>query len=130
MQPYNQVLSNRPIPLSTLSISGAVPGSNRGGHLLPGGTGLGINRTNMPMARPGFPGMASSPMVNSSSVLTSSMVGAQSPVNIHGGSGPVQGRPGESMHVAKVSTFPFARQGTPFSQMPDNLDEPGPRSIF
>ncbi|XP_031405260.1 chromatin modification-related protein EAF1 B-like [Punica granatum] len=101
MQPYNQMLSNRTIPQSNLSIPGAVPGSDRGVRVLPGGNGLGVNRTTVPMARPGFPGMASSPMLSSSAMLSSPMVGSQSTVNMHAGSGPTQGRAREVMHMAR-----------------------------
>lgn len=108
MQPYNQMLSNRAISQSNMSIPGAVPGGERGVRVLPGGNGLGMNTTTMPVAGPGFTRMASSPMLNSSSMLSSPMAGAQSPVNMHAGSGVTQVRPRESIHVAGVSVLSFS----------------------
>ncbi|KAI3461860.1 hypothetical protein Pfo_018523 [Paulownia fortunei] len=68
MQQYNQMLSSRNIPQPNISAPGALPGTDRGVRILPGGNGMGlvcgVNRS-MPMARPGFQGIASSSIVNS-----------------------------------------------------------------
>lgn len=110
MQQYNQMLSGRNVHQSNLPSPGALSGTERGVRVLPGGNGMGIvcgmNRS-MPMSRPGFQGMASSPMLNSGSMLSSSMGGLPSPVNMHSGGGPGQGnsilRPREAMHMMRVS---------------------------
>lgn len=107
-QPYSQILSNRTISQSNLSIPGAVPGNDRGARVLPGGSGYGMNRMTMPMVRSGLVGMASSPMLNSSSALSSPMAGAQSPVDMHSGSGATQGKLRESVHMLRVSTLSFS----------------------
>lgn len=107
MQQYNQMLSGRNIQQSNLPSPGALSGAERSVRMLPGGSGMGMmcamNRS-MPMSRPGYQGMASSPMLNSGSMLSSSMVG-MSPVNMHSGAGPGQGnsmlRPREAMHMMR-----------------------------
>lgn len=109
MQQYNQMLSGRNIQQSNLSAPGAISGAERGARMLPSGNGMGvmsgINR-NMPMSRPGFQGMPSPSMLNSGSMISSSMVGMPSPVNMHSGTGSVQGnsllRPREQMHLLRV----------------------------
>ncbi|KAK4743814.1 hypothetical protein SAY87_010126 [Trapa incisa] len=100
VQPYNQ-MSNRSAPQSNLSNPSAVPGIDRGGRVLPGGNGYGVNRMTMPMPRSGLLGMSSAPMLNSSSALPSPSVGAQSPVDMHAGPGTTQGRLRESMHMVR-----------------------------
>lgn len=109
MQQYNQMLSGRNIQQSNLPAPGPLSGAERSVRMLPGGSGMGMmcamNRS-MPMSRPGYQGMASSPMLNSGSMI-SSMVG-MSPVNMHSGAGPGQGnsmlRPREGMHMMRVSS--------------------------
>ncbi|KAL5794794.1 hypothetical protein ACOSP7_003388 [Xanthoceras sorbifolium] len=115
MQQYNPMLSGRNIQQSNLSAPGApgAPGAERGVRMLPGGNGMGVmsgmNRS-MPMPRPGYQGMASSSMLNSGSMLSSSMVGMPSPVNMHSGAGSVQGnsmlRPREAMHMMRPGHNP------------------------
>ncbi|KAJ8749576.1 hypothetical protein K2173_026225 [Erythroxylum novogranatense] len=86
LQHYNQMLASRNLQQSNLPVSGTMSGTDRGVRVLPGGTGMGIvpgmNRS-MPMSRPGFQGMHSSPMLNSGSVLSSGIVGMSSAVNVH-----------------------------------------------
>jgi len=97
---------------STMSVPGSLPGSDRGGaRMLPGGNGIGmmsgINRS-ITMSRPGFPGIPSPSMLSSGGMLSSSMVGMPSPVNIHSGVGGGQGnsmlRPRETVHMMRVRT--------------------------
>ncbi|KAJ0052445.1 hypothetical protein Pint_01548 [Pistacia integerrima] len=110
MQHFNQMLSGRNMQQSNLSAPGALSGAERGVRMLPSGNGMGVmcgmNRS-MPMTRPGFQGMGSSPMLNSGSMLSSSMVGMPSPVNVHSGAGSGQGnpmlRPREAMHMMRAS---------------------------
>ncbi|KAM5563088.1 hypothetical protein ABKV19_018000 [Rosa sericea] len=90
MQHYNQMLSGRNIQQPSLSVPGALPGgTDRGVRMVPGANGMGMmcgmNRSTM--SRPGFQGMASSSMLNTGSMLSSSMVGIPSPVNMHSGAG-------------------------------------------
>ncbi|XP_015892402.3 chromatin modification-related protein EAF1 B isoform X2 [Ziziphus jujuba] len=108
VQQYNPMLSGRNIQQSSLSVPGGLSGADRGVRMLPGGNGMGMmcgmNR-NMPISRPGFPGMTSSSMLNSGSMLSSSMTGIPSPVNMHSGAGPGQGnsmiRPREALHMMR-----------------------------
>lgn len=114
MQQYGQMLPGRNTQQSNLSAPGTLSGAERGARVLPGGSGVGmmcgVNRS-MPMQRPGFQGMPSSPMLNSGSMLSSSMVGMPSAVNMHPGAGSGQGnpmlRPRETMHMMRVSYQPF-----------------------
>ena len=114
MQQYNQILSSRNIQHFGLSVSGAPPGTDRGVRMLSGGNGMGIvcgmNRS-MPMARPGFQGIASSPMLNSGSMLSSSMAPMPSPVNMHSGANSGQGnsilRPRDALNMMRVSCLLF-----------------------
>lgn len=112
IQQYNQMLSSRNMQQSTLSVPGSLSGSDRGGaRMLPGGNGMGmmsgINRS-ITMSRPGFQGIPSSSMLSSGGMLSSSMVGMPSPVNIHSGVGAGQGnsmlRPRETAHMMRVRT--------------------------
>ncbi|KAH6765355.1 hypothetical protein C2S52_000181 [Perilla frutescens var. hirtella] len=99
MQQYNQMMTNRNVPQSNLSPSGALPGTDRSVRILPGGNGMGlvcgVNRS-MPMARPGFQGIASSSVVNSGSMASA---------NMHSGVGSGQGssmlRPREPLHMMR-----------------------------
>jgi hypothetical protein len=115
LQQYNQMLSGRNIQQSTMSVPGALSGADRGVRMLPGGNAMGVmcgmNRS-MPISRPGFQGMASSSMLNSGTMHSSSMVGMPSPVNMHSGPGSGQVnsmlRPRDSLHMMRVS-FNFSR---------------------
>lgn len=110
VQQYNQMLSSRNISQSNLSSPGAVPGNDRGVRMLPGGNGIGItggiNRS-LPIARPGFQGIASSSMLNSGSMISSGMVAIPSPVSMHSGSGSGQGNsvrpPRDTLPMMRVS---------------------------
>lgn len=113
MQQYNQMLSGRNIQQSSMSVPGALSGADRGVRMLPGGNGMGMMcgmSRGMPISRPGFQGMASSPMLNSGSMLSSSMVGMPSPVNMHSGAGPGQVnsmlRPREALHMIRPGHNP------------------------
>ncbi|GKU86056.1 hypothetical protein SLEP1_g637 [Rubroshorea leprosula] len=112
MQQYNQMLSGRNIQQSNSPASGVISGSDRGVRMLPGGNGMGImsgtNRS-MPVSRTGFQGMASSSMLNTSSMLSSNVSGIPS-VNMHSGPGPSQGnsmlRPRDAMHMIRSGHNP------------------------
>lgn len=105
------MMTNRNTPQSNLSPSGALPGNDRGGRMLPSGNGMGlvgnVNRS-MPMSRPGFQGVASSSMVNSANMVSPAI----SSPNMHSGVGSGQGssvlRPREPMHMMRVCNYvPF-----------------------
>lgn len=106
---YNQMLSSRGIQQCSLSVPSGVSGTDRGVRVLSGASGMGMmcgmNR-NMPISRAGFQGMVSSPMLNSGSILSSSMSGMVNPV-----AGSSQGnsmlRPREALHKMRVSWFIF-----------------------
>ncbi|TKY66125.1 Chromatin modification-related protein EAF1 A [Spatholobus suberectus] len=106
IQQYNQMISSRNMQQSTMSVPGSLSGSDRGGvRMLPGGNGVGgINRS-ITMSRPGFQGMPSSSVLSSGGMLSSSMVGMPSPVNMHSGVGAGQGnsmlRPRETVHMMR-----------------------------
>lgn len=109
MQHYNQMLAGRNIQQPSLSVPGALSGTDRGVRMLPSANGMGMmcgmNRS--PMSRPGFQGMASGTMLNTGSMLSSSMVGIPSPVNMHSGAGSGPGnlmlRPRDALHMMRVS---------------------------
>ncbi|KAA8550625.1 hypothetical protein F0562_002309 [Nyssa sinensis] len=111
-QRVQQMLSGRNIQQPGLPVPGALSGADRGVRTLVGGNGMGImpgvNRS-MPMARPAFQGIASSSMLNSGSMLSSSMV-MPSPVNIHSGAGSGQGnsplRPRDALHLMRPTQNP------------------------
>ncbi|KAL2319251.1 hypothetical protein Fmac_028220 [Flemingia macrophylla] len=113
---YNQMLSGRNIQQS-MSVTGTLSGSDHGVRMLPGGNGLGlmggINK-NMALSRPGFQGIASPSMLNSGSMLSSSMAGISGPVNMHPGVGPGQGnsmlRPHETLHMRPGHNSEHQRQ--------------------
>lgn len=108
IQQYNQMPSAKNAQQSHLSVPLSHPGNERGVRMLPGANGMGMmctmNRC-MPVSRPGFQGMASSPVLNSGS--SSSMVGMSVPANMHTGAGSGQGnsmlKPREALHVMRVS---------------------------
>ena len=64
------------------------------------------------LSRPGFQGMASSSVLTSGSMHSSSMVGMPSPVNMHSGVGTGPGntilRPREPIHMMRVRNVPIA----------------------
>ncbi|KAL6968032.1 hypothetical protein U1Q18_033836 [Sarracenia purpurea var. burkii] len=107
MQKYNQMLSGRNNQHSGLSVSGTPPGADRGA-CMSGGNGMGvmcgINRS-VPMTRPGFQGIASSSMLNSGNMLSSSTVATSSPVNMHHGVSSGQGntmlRPRDTLNMIR-----------------------------
>lgn len=107
------MLSGRNIQQSNLSVPGGLSGADRGVRILPGGNGMGMmcGMNRMPIPRPGFQGMTSPPMLNSGSMLSSSMTGIPSPANMHSGAGSGQGnsmiRPREAMHMMRVNHFYF-----------------------
>ncbi|CAJ1949473.1 unnamed protein product [Sphenostylis stenocarpa] len=109
---YNQMLSGRNIQQS-MSVAGTISGSDHGVRMLPSGNSMGImagiNKT-MAMPRPGFQGMASPSMLNSGSIISASMVGMPSPVNMHSGVGPGPGnsilRSHETLHMMRPGHNP------------------------
>ncbi|GAU18248.1 hypothetical protein TSUD_175900 [Trifolium subterraneum] len=109
LQQYNQLISGRNMPQSSMSVPGSHSGSDRGVRMLSGANGLGmmggINRS-IAMARPGFQGMASSSMLSSGGMLSSSMVGMPSPANMHSGVSAGQGnsmlRPRDNVHMMRA----------------------------
>ncbi|KAJ8527188.1 hypothetical protein K7X08_029665 [Anisodus acutangulus] len=109
-QQYNQMLSGGNMQ-SNISAPGALAGSDSGGaRTHPSGNSMGsltgFNR-GMPMARPGFQGIASSSMLNSGSMLSSGMVAMPSTVNMHSGVSSNQGNsmaiPRDVLHMIRPS---------------------------
>ncbi|WJX81703.1 hypothetical protein P8452_64551 [Trifolium repens] len=108
LQQYNQLISGRNVQQSSMSVPGSHSGSDRGVRMLSGANGLGmmggINRS-IAMTRPGFQGMASSSMLSSGGMLSSSMVGMPSPANMHSGVSAGQGnsmlRPRDNVHMMR-----------------------------
>lgn len=108
------MLPNRNIQQPNLAVPGTLQGTDRGVRMLAGGNGVGmvpgLNRS-IAMPRPGFQGITSSTMLNSGSMLSSSMVGMPSAVNMHSGASPSQGnsmfRPREALHMIRVSCLPI-----------------------
>ncbi|CAA0825759.1 Chromatin modification-related protein EAF1 A [Striga hermonthica] len=126
MHQYNQMLSGRSVPQPTSS-PGALPGAERGGCILPGGSGLGLvsgGSRGMPMARPGFQGIASPPVVNSGSKVSS---GISSP-NVHSGVGSGPGssmlRPREALHMMRDSQKPMMPADLQMQAPPGNSQMP------
>lgn len=113
MQQYNHVLSGRNIQQSGLSVSGAPPATDRGVRMLPSGSGVGtmggVNRT-MPMARPGFQGIAPPSVLNPGSMLSSNMAVMPNPANAHPGIGSGQGnsmlRPRDALNMMRPGQNP------------------------
>lgn len=103
MHLYNQMITGRNIPPSSISSPGAVPGTDRGPRMLPSSNGMGVmsgaNR-NMPIARPGLQGIPSS-MVNSGSMVSAGL----SSGNMHNGVGAAQGSPMVRPSMMRVSHF-------------------------
>ncbi|KAJ8559375.1 hypothetical protein K7X08_003433 [Anisodus acutangulus] len=109
-QQYNQMLSGGNMQ-SNISATGALAGSDSGGaRTNPSGNSMGtltVFNRGMPMARPGFQGIASSSMLNSGSILSSGMVAMPSTVNMHSGVSSNQGnsmaRPRDVLHMIRPS---------------------------
>ncbi|XAR58725.1 Nucleoplasmin ATPase [Bertholletia excelsa] len=109
--PYNQMFSGRNMQQSAMSMPGTSPGNDRGMRMMPGGNGVGImpgmNRS-MPITRPGFQGVASPSMLNSGSMVSSSMM--PSPVNMHSGVASGQGnsmtRPRDALNIIRPGHNP------------------------
>ncbi|CAK8541399.1 unnamed protein product [Lathyrus sativus] len=124
LQQYNQMISGRNMQQSSMSVPGSHAGSDRGVRMLSGANGMGmmggISRS-IAMARPGFQGMTSSSMLSSGGMLSSSMVGMPSPVNMHPGVSAGQGnsmlRPRDSVHMMR----PGHNQGHPRQMMVPEL---------
>ncbi|KAF5930589.1 hypothetical protein HYC85_031462 [Camellia sinensis] len=113
MQQYNQMLSGRNVQQPGLSVSGALPGTDRGVRMLPGGNSMGVmcgTNRNMPMARPSFQGIGPSSILNSGGMLSSSMAVMPSPVNMHSGVGSGQGnsmlRPRDALNMMRPGQNP------------------------
>ncbi|CAL5353506.1 unnamed protein product [Camellia sinensis] len=113
MQQYNQMLSGRNVQQPGLSVSGALPGTDRGVRMLPGGNSMGVmcgTNRNMPMARPSFQGIGPSSILNSGGLLSSSMAVMPSPVNMHSGVGSGQGnsmlRPRDALNMMRPGQNP------------------------
>ena len=90
-----------------MAVPGSLSGSDLGGvRMLPGGNGMGMLGGTNRSIRPGFQGVPSSSMLSSGGMLSSSMVGIPSPVNMHAGVGAGQGnsmlRPRETVHMMRV----------------------------
>ncbi|KAL4321711.1 chromatin modification-related protein EAF1 B isoform X1 [Arachis hypogaea] len=108
IQQYNQMMSGRNMQQSSMSVPGTHSGSDRGVRMLAGGNGMGmmggVNRS-IAMPRQGFQGMGSSSMLSSGGMISSSMVGLPSPVNVHTGVGAGPGnsmlRPREALHMMR-----------------------------
>lgn len=114
MQHYSQMLSNRNIKHTSVTVSGALPTGNDHGVRMPSGpNGLGIMcgmKRGMAIPRPAFQGIGSPSMINlvpPANVLPSNGVGMASPVTIHNGSVSGQGnpmmRPREALQMLRVS---------------------------
>jgi len=110
LQQYNQLLHRRNIRPSNLT-SGA-PGTDRGVRCLPGGNGVGMMsgmNQNMPMPRPGLQGLASSPLLNSGSMLASSTGGMPNMNMPSGAASSCQGnsmfRSRDRLHVVHVGSL-------------------------
>ncbi|KAK6163687.1 hypothetical protein DH2020_000551 [Rehmannia glutinosa] len=111
MQQYNQMMPGRHVPQPNISAPGALPGTDRGVRIVPGGNGMGVmggvNRS-LPVGRPGFQGVNSDGMV--SPVMSSA--------NMHSGVGASQGssmlKPRETLHMMRPDfQMPGNSQGVP-----------------
>lgn len=114
LQQYNHMLPGRNAQAPNLS-SGSISGTDRGVRKLPGGNGAGMvagMSRSKPMSRPGLQGISSSSMLNSGSMLSSSMGGMPSNMNMHSGTASGQGnlmfKPRAALHMMRVSMFRFS----------------------
>ncbi|XP_062078466.1 chromatin modification-related protein EAF1 B-like [Humulus lupulus] len=109
IQQYNNALAGRNIQQSSLPVPGALSGGDRGVRMLSGGNAMGMmcgmNRS-MPISRPGYQGMTSPSLLNSGSMLSSSMVGMPSPVNMHSGASSGQGNSMVRPHMIRPGHNP------------------------
>lgn len=107
VQQYNQMLSGRNLQQPSLSTPGAVSGLDRGHRMGPGGNAMGASGMNRstPMSRPGFQGVGSPALPNTTgSMLSSGMVGIPNTGTIHSGGGNSMLRPREAVqHMMRVS---------------------------
>ncbi|KAL5562108.1 hypothetical protein UlMin_031855 [Ulmus minor] len=110
MQQYNQMLSSRNIQQSSLPVPGSLSGTDRGVRMLSSANGMGVMNRSMPISRPGYQGMNSPSMVNSGSMISSSMGGMPSPANMHSGASVGQGnsvvRPRDALHMMRPAHNP------------------------
>ncbi|CAO2824521.1 unnamed protein product [Amaranthus hypochondriacus] len=107
LQQYNHMLPGRNAQAPNLS-SGSISGTDRGVRKLPGGNGAGMvagMSRSKPMSRPGLQGISSSSMLNSGSMLSSSMGGMPSNMNMHSGTASGQGnlmfKPRAALHMMR-----------------------------
>ncbi|KAL2239209.1 UNVERIFIED_CONTAM: Chromatin modification-related protein EAF1 B [Sesamum indicum] len=124
IQPYNQMIPGRNIPQPNISRPGALPGTDRGVRILPGGNGMGmmpsVNR-GMPMPRPGLQGIPSSSMVNSGSMVSPGMSSANMHAGVSAGQGSSMLRPREALHMMR----PGPSQDSQRQMMVADLQMPG-----
>ncbi|KAL0459908.1 UNVERIFIED_CONTAM: Chromatin modification-related protein EAF1 A, partial [Sesamum latifolium] len=124
IQLYNQMIPGRNIPQPSISLPGALPGTDRGVRILPGGNGMGmmpnVNR-GMPMARPGLQGIPSSSTVNSGSMVSPGMSSANMHTGVSAGQGSSMLRPREALHMMR----PGPSQDSQRQMMVADLQMPG-----
>ncbi|PHU07562.1 hypothetical protein BC332_24051 [Capsicum chinense] len=111
LQHYNQMRNMQ----SNMSAPGVLAATNRAGvRTLSSGNSTcimgGINR-GIPMARPGFQGVASPSMLNSGSMLSSGMVALSNTLNIHSG-----------VRSNQVNSMMRPRDGSLMTQPPQNQE--------
>ncbi|KAL1544607.1 chromatin modification-related protein EAF1 B-like isoform X1 [Salvia divinorum] len=120
MHLYNQMITGRNIPQSSISAPGAIPGPDRNARMLSSCNGMGSNR-NMPTAWPAVQGIPSSSVVNSGSAVSPGL----SSGNMHTGVGAVQGssmvRPREALNMQR----PGMSQDPQRQMMASDLQTPG-----
>ncbi|KAI4326385.1 hypothetical protein MLD38_031706 [Melastoma candidum] len=124
---FGHSLPNRSILQSNLPVSGAISGNNHGIRAFPNGKNTGVptatNRS-LPMSRPAFQGVAGSPVMNPSSMLSSCPMGMSNGGNLHIGSNSGPGtplmRPRDTSHSARPGNNlePQRQKMTPELQMP------------
>lgn len=106
MHLYNQMITGRNIPQSSISAPGAVPGTDRGARMLSSGSGMGmmsVANRNIPIPRSGLQGVPSSSMVNSGSVVSPGMSSGNMHTAVGAGQGSSMVRPREAMNMLRVS---------------------------
>lgn len=108
MHLYNQMITGRNVPQSSISAPGAVPGTDRGARMLSSGNGmgmvLGVNRMTS-IARPGVQGIPSSPMVNSGSMVSPGLLSGNMHTGVGAGQGSSMVRPREALNMQRVSSM-------------------------
>ncbi|KAL0389856.1 UNVERIFIED_CONTAM: Chromatin modification-related protein EAF1 B [Sesamum calycinum] len=124
IQPFNQMIPGRNISQPNISLPGALPGTDRGVRILPGGNGMGmmpsVNR-GMPMRRPGLQGIPSSSVVNSGSTVSPGMSSANMHRGVSAGQGSSMSRPREALHMMR----PGQNQDSQRQMMVPDLQMPG-----